>query len=130
MRLLLDTHVFLWWSEAPQHLPKKVADILIEPGNQLLLSVASVWEMQIKIALGKLELTLPLGQLIREQCVANGFEVLDVKLPHILALESLPALHGDPFDRLLLAQSRAEDAVLVSGDPRLSDYPVRILWAD
>ena len=86
--------------------------------------------MQIKTALGKLELTLTLEQLIREQCEANGFEVLDVKLPHILSLETLPALHGDPFDRLLVGQSRCEDAVLVTGDPRVRQYPVRTLWAN
>jgi PIN domain nuclease of toxin-antitoxin system len=128
MRLLLDTHVFLWWDGDLQRLSPAARAAFDDRGNVLLLSVASVWEMQIKLQLGKLKLLIPLARIVEEQQRANGLEVLPVTLRHVLALEALPLVHKDPFDRLLLAQASAEEATLVSADSIFASYPVKLLW--
>ena len=128
MRLLLDTHVFIWWFSEPEKLSPKASTLLADDDNELLLSVASVWEMQIKIQLGKLKFTVPLRELVESQEKANGVKVLPVGLEHVLSLDTLPAHHKDPFDRLLVAQAKVEGASLVSADPVFSGYPVKLLW--
>jgi PIN domain nuclease of toxin-antitoxin system len=84
--------------------------------------------MQIKLQLGKLRLNLPLAKVIESQQQTNGIEVLPIILSHVLELDNLPAYHRDPFDRLLIAQARVEDAVLISNDPIFTDYSVKLLW--
>lgn len=128
MKLLLDTHAFIWWFNEPEKLSTRVLEILTDRGHEVSLSVVSVWEMQIKMQAGKLKLAIPLRQLIREQVQTNGLRLLPVVLKHVLALDSLPAYHKDPFDILLMAQANVEDVFLVSGDPALSSYPVKLLW--
>ena len=96
--------------------------------NSLVVSVVSVWEMQIKQQLGKLKLRLPLAQLIAEQRTDNGLEILSVTLPHVLALENLPLHHRDPFDRLLIAQANAENIALLSVDAIFKHYEVNLLF--
>jgi len=93
-----------------------------------MLSVASVWEMQVKLQLGKLKLTLPLAELIQSQRQTNNLDILPVMLPHVLALQQLPPHHKDPFDRLLIAQGTVEDAVLVTNDAAFSKYTNKVLW--
>ena len=127
MRLLLDTHVFIWWADAPEKLSPGALAALEDEANELLLSVASVWEMQIKIQLGKLKLSLPLQELIRNQQETNELAVLPVALTHVLALDALPFHHKDPFDRLLIAQSVEEDLTVVSADSQFSAYSVKLL---
>lgn len=127
MRILLDTQIFIWWADNPEKLSKLVLSALEDDSNDLLLSVASVWEMQIKIRLGKLKVSLPLVELVQSQQAANDLHVLPVALPHVLALEALPFHHKDPFDRLLIAQSIEEAATIVSVDPQFSSYPVQLL---
>jgi PIN domain nuclease of toxin-antitoxin system len=128
MKLLMDTHTFIWWDSDPSKLSPRAIALCQDRANTLLLSVASVWEMQIKIQLGKLKLDLPLAQIIESQQQTNNIEVLPVALTHVLALESLPAHHKDPFDRLLIAQANVEDAGLLSSDPAFGKYPVRLFW--
>lgn len=128
MKLLLDTHTFIWWDSAPSKLPPQVLALCQDPANEMWLSVASVWEMQIKLQLGKLQLKLPLKEIIEGQQQTNNIQVLEITLAHVLALESLPALHKDPFDRLLVAQANVESAVLISGDRIFEQYPVQLLW--
>jgi PIN domain nuclease of toxin-antitoxin system len=91
------------------------------------LSVVSVWEILIKAQLGKLSVRLPLPDIVAQQ-QANGLQVLPMTLPHSLALEGLPPIHKDPFDRLLIAQAVVEGAELVSADRVFVQYPVRLLW--
>jgi PIN domain nuclease of toxin-antitoxin system len=117
MNLLLDTRAFIWWFDEPEKLSAKAWAALADGNNDLLLSAASVWEMQIKIQLGKLKFTVSLRELVESQEQTNGVRVSPVDLEHILALDALPAHHKDPFDRLLAAQSNVEGAFLVSGDP-------------
>ena|SRR2546421_8699537 len=128
MKLLLDTHAFIWMFDEPEKLSPKASALLADGDNDLILSVVSVWEMQIKMQTGKLRLAIPLRQLIREQVQTNGLRLLPVVLKHVLTLDSLPAHHKDPFDRLLVAQANVEGVFLVSSDPVFSSYPVKLLW--
>lgn len=128
MRLLLDTHVFIWWDSEPAKLSPRVLALCQDKENTLLLSVASAWEIQFKMQLGKLKLHLPLSHLIQGQQETNALEVLPITLNHALALDALPPHHKDPFDRLLLAQSTVEDLVLVRKDSVFKNYPVEVVW--
>ena len=127
MKLLLDTHIFIWWADQPENLSASALSALEDEANELLLSVASVWEMQIKAQLGKLKLSLPLKELLRTQQATNDLTVLPVELPHVLALDAFPFHHKDPFDRLLIAQSIEEDLTLVTADSQFSAYSVKLL---
>jgi PIN domain nuclease of toxin-antitoxin system len=127
MKLLLDTHAFIWWDSDPAQLSAPALAALRDPANEVWLSVASVWEMVIKVQLGKLTLRLPLTAIVMQQ-QANGLKVLPVTLAHPLAVEGLPAIHKDPFDRMLIAQANVEGADIVSADQVFGRYPVRVLW--
>ena len=127
MKLLLDTHIFIWWADQPEKLSNAVLSALEDEANELLLSVASVWEMQIKIQLGKLKLRLPLKALVKNQQETNDLTVSPVTLTHVLAVGDLPFHHKDPFDRLLIAQSTQEDLTLVTADSQFSAYSVKLL---
>ncbi len=127
MRLLLDTHIFIWWADQPERLSPAALSALEDEANELLLSVASVWEMQIKIQLGKLKLSLSLKELLKNQQETNDLTVSPVTLTHVLALDALPFHHKDPFDRLLLAQSIEEDLTIVTADSQFSAYPIKLV---
>ncbi len=114
MKFLLDTHTFMWWDSNPNQISSQTLSLLKKPENQVIVSLVSVWEIQIKTNLGKLELKAPLSEIILRQQTENGVSLLTIALPHILELDHLPWHHKDPFDRLLIAQSRCESAVLVS----------------
>lgn len=130
MKLLLDTHVFIWWDSDPSRLSETALTLCSDPTNEMLLSVASLWEMQIKHQLGKLHLHLPLADIVSHQQAANALTVLPITLAHVLALAQLPSpsQHRDPFDRLLIAQARCEDATLITADAMFASYPVRVAW--
>ncbi len=128
MKLLLDTHAFIWWDSEPAKLSAQALALCQDRRNVLLLSVVSIWEMQIKLQLGKFRQSLPLKEIIEAQQQTNGIEILPVTLPHVLAIEQLPPYHKDPFDRLLVAQAIVEEAALVSGDQTIARYAVRVVW--
>lgn len=128
MRVLLDTHTFIWSDLEPHKLSETCRQILLDPKNTLFLSMASIWEMQIKLQLGKLTLRLPLVQVLTEQRRVNRLQLLPIEVDHILALEGLPNYHRDPFDRLLIAQSIAEGMPIVSNDHLLGSYPIHLIW--
>jgi PIN domain nuclease of toxin-antitoxin system len=128
MKVLLDTHAFIWWDSDAAKLSPQARAACQDRANLLLLSVASVWEMQIKLQLGKLHLRLALADVVGEQQQTNDIQVLPVALGHVLALQNLPVHHRDPFDRLLIAQANAEEAVLISHGPVFTHYPVKVLW--
>jgi PIN domain nuclease of toxin-antitoxin system len=100
---------------------------LADSTNDLILSVVSIWELQLKIQLGKLKLSQPLIELVESQQETNGLQVLSHELPHVLALDTLPLHHKDPFDRLLIAQSIVADLTLVTANDKLSAYPAKLL---
>lgn len=109
MKVLLDTHAFIWWDSDPTKLSPQACAVCEDRTNVVLLSVASAWEMQSKLQLGKLDLRLPLAEVIASQQQTNHLQVLPVALGHVLALQNLPAHHKDPFDRLLIAQANEEE---------------------
>lgn len=127
MRLLLDTQVFIWWDSEPEKLSPRIRAVSANPGNFLSLSIASVWEMQIKLQLGKLSLDRSLESIIEEHRQLNALELLSIDLPHVFALQDLPPYHKDPFDRLIIAQARTEQLTIVSADAIFSHYPVKVL---
>jgi PIN domain nuclease of toxin-antitoxin system len=128
MKYLLDTHVFIWLDNDPGKLSKKVSEICAEPSNILLLSMASVWEMQIKTQLGKLKLPAPLPQIVQNQLKTNRILLLPIELSHVFALANLSSHHKDPFDRLLIAQAVVAGAVLVTDDAQIGQYSVPTIW--
>ncbi len=128
MKILLDTHTFIWWDSEQTKLSATALHLCQDQANTLMLSVASVWEMQIKHQLGKLTLTLPLADIIDAQRHTNHIEIVPIHLSHVLALESLPAHHRDPFDRLIIAQANVEGAIVLSRDPLFKKYPVNVTW--
>ena len=128
MRLLLDTHVLLWWHDQPARLTETAYDAIHDLGNDVFISVVNGWEMQIKAQLGKLTLPKPLHVILQEEQATNGFRLLPVTIEHVYALGSFPLHHRDPFDRLLIAQAHQEGLPLVTHDPKLSPYPVSLLW--
>jgi len=128
MKLLLDTHTFIWWDSDPTKLSLSALSACQDPANTLILSVVSVWEIQIKSQLGKLKLDLPLLEIIKSQQQTNKVQILTVELGHVLKLQDLPYHHKDPFDRLLIAQANVEDVQLVSGDAVFSEYPINLIW--
>lgn len=128
MKLLLDTHTLIWWDSDPAQLSPRVLSMCQDPTNQVIISVVSVWEMQIKIQLGKMKVASPLAHLVEQQVETNGFDLLPIALPHVLRLDLLPLYHKDPFDRLLVAQALEEDAAILSRDSVLASYPVQVIW--
>ncbi|MCS6804855.1 MAG: type II toxin-antitoxin system VapC family toxin [Acidobacteriota bacterium] len=128
MKLLLDTHTFIWWDSEPAKLSPRVLALCQDRQNVLLLSVVSIWEMQIKSELGKLRLALSLKEIVESQQQTNNIEILPITLEHVLALEKLPASHKDPFDRLLVAQAMVEGLVLLSADPNITKYSIQVVW--
>ena len=128
MKLLLDTHTFIWWDGASDKLSSQVLALCQDEENEMILSVASVWEMQIKLQVGKLKLRLALAEIIKGQQERNNLQILPISLVHTLALSNLPLHHKDPFDRLLIAQANVEGAILVSRDRAFAQYSVETLW--
>jgi PIN domain nuclease of toxin-antitoxin system len=128
MKLLFDTHAFIWWDSEPNKLSERVLALCHDPANELLFSVVSAWEMQIKAQLGKLKLSLPLADIVATQQHENHVRVLSIALSHVIALDNLPAHHKDPFDRLLASQAKVEGAALLSSDSIFEQYPVERLW--
>lgn len=128
MKLLIDTHVFLWLRNSPDKIPNKVFQLYQNTSHDVFLSMVSIWEMQIKSQLGKLDLDLPLGELVEQQCLENGLQILNIKANHIYALKNLPFHHNDPFDRLIISQAQTESLKLVSADTTLDNYDIDLIW--
>lgn len=128
MRILIDTHVFIWWTSDSQKLSLAVYNLLTNPKTQVILSVVSIWEMQIKLSLGKLELKTALPELVEDEVKQNRIELLPLDLSHIYALSNLPNHHRDPFDRLLIAQAKSEELVIISIDEKFDGYDIERLW--
>ena len=127
MRLLLDTHVFLWTIAAPDRLPPKVRAAVEDDENEVFVSAASVWECVIKSRLGKLDLPDDPGVYLPRQRSRHGFESLAITERDVLRVGTLPFIHKDPFDRVLVAQATEHRLQLVTADPLISRYPVSFL---
>jgi len=128
VRILLDTCAFLWFIDADPALSAAAEASIIDAGNEILLSIASVWEIAIKYRAGKLDLDIPPTRLVPRELAANAIELLPISLDHVLATCALPLHHRDPFDRLLIAQCLAERLQIVSADRAFDSYGVQRLW--
>ncbi len=125
MRILLDTHIFLWWINDTPELSPKARKAIANPANECLVSMASHWEMAIKLSLGKLKIGGNFATFVPEQLALNGFHTLGVEFRHTARLIALPFHHRDPFDRLLAAQALEEKLPIVSADPVFRHYGVK-----
>jgi PIN domain nuclease of toxin-antitoxin system len=127
MRILLDTHVWLWWLSEPEQLPPRIRQAIEEGSNEILISVASSWEIAIKYALGKLPLPETPGNFVPSRLLREGFSTLHIEHRHALAVASLPPHHRDPFDRLLIAQAQAESIPIATVDSIFEYYDVELI---
>lgn len=128
MNLLLDTHAFLWWVEDSRRLSRRARSAIGSGRNQCHVSLATAWEMAIKVSLGSLRVDGTLDRFLPEQMAANGFQPLPIDLKHAARVATLPFHHRDPFDRLLVAQALEEDLAVVTADPVFAQYGARRVW--
>ena len=128
MKLLLDTHAFLWVNEDSERLSQTVKDLCSSGEHEFYLSMASPWEMQIKNQLGKLSLAMPVEELVDKNRQENNIQLLPIDLAHIAYLKQLPAHHKDPFDRIIIAQAIIEGLTVVTVDHAFTDYSVPVIW--
>ena len=129
MKVLLDTHTFLWWSSRHGALVSdRVRDLLADGATEVAFSLASAWEIAIKVAAGRLELPAPVGQFIPDRLRRHGFQLMAIELSHAIRAGALPRIHGDPFDRMLVAQAQVEGLALISSDPAIARYDVETIW--
>jgi len=128
VRLLLDTHAFLWWIGDDPRLSGRAAALIADGANQVHVSSASAWEIVVKKGLGRVEILEPIDRFLVAQLETNAFLPLPIHVRHALGLAALPDVHRDPFDRILVAQAVAEDLSLVTGDRMLARYPVSVEW--
>ncbi len=127
MRLLLDTHALIWHRNGSDSLSKTARNIISDNSNQLFISIATVWEMSIKVGLGKLKLARPIAELL-EIYYDAGTEILAITPEHAIAVGNLPLYHRDPFDRMLIAQAQEENLTIITHDEIFADYAVARVW--
>ncbi|PHV62792.1 type II toxin-antitoxin system VapC family toxin [Cyanobacterium aponinum UTEX 3222] len=128
MKILLDTHAFIWWNLTPEKLSLNGLNLIEDKENIIYLSIASVWEMQIKISINKLHFDNPLSQIITKQRNINNLQILSIELEHIWELKNLPLHHKDPFDRILIAQAMIEKIPILTIDSIFHNYSINTIW--
>jgi PIN domain nuclease of toxin-antitoxin system len=126
--MLLDTHALLWFLVNDAKLSRTALALITDPGNDIVVSPASLWEIAIKIGLRKYRLPEPFQPFMERQLELNDFQLLPIEIKHTAVLTTLPFHHRDPFDRLLIAQAMVEEIPLISGDAALDSYPISRLW--
>ncbi len=128
MKLLLDTHAFLWWVSEDEGLSATARRRIADPRNEVSVSVVSAWEIVMKAGKGGLTLDEPPERFVPKQLEANGFTAAPVHLRHVLGVSKLPDIHRDPFDRLIVAQAIAEGLAIVTADAQIARYDVKVVW--
>jgi Uncharacterized protein conserved in bacteria len=128
MKLLLDTHILIWLIAGSEKLNKTARYAIEDENNSLYFSIASLWEITIKISLGKLELGISLEQIMTNFILPSGLKILPIHLSHLSVLKDLPFYHRDPFDRMLISQAISESLTLISEDELFGEYAVKTLW--
>jgi PIN domain nuclease of toxin-antitoxin system len=128
MKALLDTHVFLWWINDDKRLSSFAPDVISDANNELFVSAATGWEIAIKAQIGRLELPGEAQHFVAEQLRINAFKPLPIGMNHALHVSTLPDLHRDPFDRMLIAQAQMENMPILSVDPNIRKYQIEIIW--
>jgi len=127
MKILLDTHTFLWFLGGDAELSKQARTLIENPQYEKYISIASFWEIAIKTGLGKLTLDVPFAEL-KTEVIKNSFKILPITFEDTLQLSTLPFHHRDPFDRIIISQAKVNDLMLVSRDNNFSLYSVNLLW--
>jgi PIN domain nuclease of toxin-antitoxin system len=127
MKAILDTQAFLWALAWDARMSRHARDTFAGPTG-LWLSIASVWEILIKVQSGKLNLPRPAGPYVLKKLAENGIEMLPISVDHLLALERLPMHHRDPFDRMLISQSVRENVPIITSDLMFKRYPIEVIW--
>lgn len=130
MKLLIDTQCWLWWFAEPDRLQEATIAQIVDETNELWFSVASVWEMGIKVGLGKLPLPEPIDRYLASRMKQLGARSLEIRADHALQAGGLPLYHRDPFDRMLIAQAQVEGMTIVTSDKMFDRYEVEVLWND
>ena len=128
MKILLDTHVFIWWITDDRQLPERIRKIISSSDNELFFSSASCWEIAIKAKLGKIVLPQKPSLYISKQLALNSIKSLPILASHALRVFDLPDIHKDPFDRILVAQATVEGLPIMTSDPLITKYPVEVIW--
>jgi len=128
MKILLDTHAFLWWITDDQKLSSRAREVISDAENELFFSAASGWEISIKVQLGRLKLPEEPERFIPEQLRMNFIRSLPIQMRHALFVSTLPNHHRDPFDRMLVAQAQLEEMSILSADLQMSRYQVELIW--
>lgn len=128
MNLLLDFHAMLWFFWDDSRLSAKAKQLIEDPGNRKLVSIASCWEIAIKVNIGKLKLGEPSQAFLVRELTKNSFDLLSISLEHATAVETLPLYHRDPFDRMLIGQALLDQFTIVSADAQLDQYGVTRMW--
>lgn len=128
MKIMMDTHVFLWWIWNSENLSNRSREILLDEEHEFYLSVASMWELSIKVGLGKLALAKPVDRFLSDHLASNDFNRLNITLPHVAGVSTLPLHHRDPFDRLLVSQALVEGMPILGADRIFDSYGVERLW--
>ncbi len=128
MRVLLDTHVLIWLVEGDKNLSNVARSAIEDEDNSLYLSIASLWEITIKLSLGKLDLQLSVDEMVESFLIPGGIEILQIETSHLSILRNLPLHHRDPFDRMIIAQAKSEKMTLISADGMFDLYGVNLLW--
>jgi len=127
MDIILDTQIFIWFCEGDEKLPNKVRDIISNKENNIKVSIASLWEMTIKMSIEKLVLSFSITEIMN-LVFENGFKVLPIEVKHLISLFDLKYFHRDPFDRMIIAQSISENIPVISSDGIFKEYPVQVIW--
>lgn len=128
MKYLIDTHTLLWIVDNNSQLSKTAQEIYLDEGNEILLSIAGIWEMAIKTGLKKLIIPGCLSDFVKEHVIANNIKILNISLSHIYRLETLQYHHRDPFDRLIISQAIEENIPIISSDNRFDQYEINRIW--
>jgi PIN domain nuclease of toxin-antitoxin system len=129
VRVLLDTHTFLWWSSRRgEQLSERARELLADGSTEASFSVVSAWEIAIKVGGGRIELPEPVERYVPSRIRHHGFDFMPIELSHVFRAGSLPPIHRDPFDRMLVAQAQVEGVPILTADPAISRYDVETIW--
>jgi PIN domain nuclease of toxin-antitoxin system len=129
LRLLIDTHTFLWWSsQRGARLSERARDLLADGATDVSFSVVSAWEIAIKVGGGRMDLPDSVERYVPDRVRQHGFDLLPIELAHVFRAGSLPLIHRDPFDRLLVAQAQMEGLPILTADPAISQYDIETIW--
>jgi PIN domain nuclease of toxin-antitoxin system len=127
--VLIDTHVFLWWaSDRGARISEPARELLSDGATEVSFSIASAWEIAIKVGGGRMELPETVERYLPNRLRLHGFDLMPIELPHVVRAGLLPRLHGDPFDRMLVAQAQIEALPILTADPDIGSYDVETIW--